>query len=81
MVAVRRRAQRLGEQRAPVHREGQLAALGHIYDPLDADDVADIEVEDAVVGLLPERVVADDDLDRARHVAQIEERGLAVPAP
>ena len=80
VVLVRRRAQRLGEQRALDHRERELAALGDVHAAVDADDVADVEVEDAVVGLLAERVHAHDDLDRAGQVAQVEERRLAVPA-
>ena len=62
-------------------RERELAALGHVDAALDPDDVADVEAEDAVVGLLPERVHAHDDLDRAGQVAQVQERRLAVPAP
>ena len=80
VVLVRRRAQRLGQQRALLHRQRELAALGHVHAPFDADDVADVEAQDAVVVLLPERVDAHDHLDRARQVAHVEERRLAVPA-
>ena len=48
--------------------------------PSIADDVADVEAEDAVVGLLAERVHAHDHLDRAGQVAHVEEGRLAVPA-
>ena len=61
--------------------ERQLSALGDVDEAVDADDVADVEAEDAVVGLLPERVHAHDDLDRAGQVAHVQERRLAVPAP
>ena len=81
VVLVRRRAQRLGQQRALLHGERQLPALGHVHAADDADDVADVEAEDAVVGLLAEGVDAHDDLDRAGQVAHVQERGLAVPAP
>src|SRR6185312_5585504 len=74
VVLVRRRAQRLRQQRHLGSLERELAALGDVDAPLDRDDVADVEVEDPVVGLLAERVDPDDDLDRGREVAQIEER-------
>jgi hypothetical protein len=63
VVLVRRRTQRLGQQRALDSLECELAALGHVHAPFDRDDVADVEVEDSVVGLLPERVDPQHDLD------------------
>jgi hypothetical protein len=69
VVLVRRRAQRLGQQRALDSLERELAALGHVHAPFNRDDVADVEVEDSVVGLLAERVDAQHDLDRTRQVA------------
>ena len=80
-MTVGRWAQCLGEQRALVDRERQLPALGHVDEALDADDVADVEVHDAVEPLLPERAGAHDELDLTRQVAQVQERRLAVPAP
>ena len=58
----------------------QLPALGLVDEALHADDVADVEVHDAVVGALAEVVQAYDDLDRAGQVAQVQERGLGVLA-
>ncbi len=81
VVLVRRRAKRLGQQRALDHGERELPALGDVHAALDTHDVADVEAQDAVVGLLPERVHAHDHLDRAGQVAHVEERRLAVPAP
>ena len=81
VVLVGGRAERLGQQRALDHRERELAALGDVHAALDPDDVADVQVQDAVVGLLPEGVNADDRLDRPGQVAHVQERRLAVSAP
>ncbi len=80
VALVGRWAQRLGEQRALVHAERRLSALGHIQVTPCFHDVADVEVEDVLVGLLPKRVVVDVQLDLPAEVAQVEECRLAVSA-
>src|SRR5262249_61457133 len=72
VVLVRRRAQRLGQQRAAVYRQRELPPLGHVDEALYADDVADVEAHHAVVLVLAERILAGDQLNRSRQVAQAE---------
>src|SRR5262249_45963424 len=67
--------------RALAERERELPIFGHIHASLDGHDVTDIEVEDAIVSLLPERVYPDHSLDRTGKVADVQERGLSVPPP
>ena len=78
---VRRGAQALGEQAPAVDRERELAAaIGRQRGPLDADDVADVEVDQQLVGLRAEQILAGVELDLAAAVAEVEEAGLAVAA-
>ncbi len=78
---VGRRAQALGEQAPAVDRQRELAAApGRQRRPLDADDVAEVEVDQQLVGLLAEQVLAGVQLDLAAAVAEVEEAGLAVAA-
>ena len=81
VVTVRRRAQRLGQQRALDHAERELPALGDVHVAVDADDVADVEAQHVLVGLLAHRLLARDELHRAGLVAHVEERRLRVIAP
>ncbi len=81
VVLVGRRAQSLGEQRAAQHGKRELPALGDVHAADDPDDVPDVEAEDALVGVLAERVDAHDRLDLTRQVAHVQERGLAVAPP
>ena len=79
---VGRRAQALREQPPVVDRQRQLtAAPGRHRRALDADDVADVEVDEQRVGLRPEQVLARVQLDLAAAVAEIDERVLTVSAP
>ena len=65
-----------------VDRQRELAAApGRQRRALDADDVAEVELDQQLVGLLAEQVLASVQLDLAGGVAQVEEAGLAVPAP
>ena len=80
VVAVGRGPQRLGQHRARAHRQRQLPALRHVHDARDRHDVADVEVEQRVVGLPAERLQTRHDLHRTRLVAHVEERRLRVPA-
>jgi hypothetical protein len=77
---VGRVAQRLGEQHALADAERKLAPLGHVEVALHTDHVADVEILDALVGLLAEVVEAGVGLDRAGEVADVEEGRLAVDA-
>ena len=78
---VGRRPQALGEQAPAVDRQRELAAApGRHRGALDADDVAEVEVDQQLVGLGPEQVLARVQLDLAAAVAEVEEAGLAVAA-
>jgi hypothetical protein len=80
VVLVRRRAQRLREQRDRLGADRELAAARHVQMALGADDVADVEVERAPVGGLAEVVLAQVELDRRGPFAELQERRPAVPA-
>ena len=80
VVLVGRRAQRLGQQREAVELERQLAAAGAEHGPVGADQVAEVEVEQARHRLLAEHVDARLQLDPARAVDHVEERRLALAA-
>ena len=78
---VGRRPQALGQQAPVVDRQRELAAAaGRHRRPLDADDVAEVEVDQQLEGLLAEQVLAGVQLDLAAAVAEVEEAGLAVAA-
>ena len=79
MELLRRRAQALGKQLPGRPRGRQLAAPRGEDRALDPDDVAEVEPEQALVGVA-ELVDASLDLDLAGAVLQVEEGGLAVPA-
>ena len=76
---LRRRAQGLREQLPGLGPDRELAAPGCEHGPLDADDVPDVQREQALVGIA-ELIDARLDLDLAGAVAQVEEGGLAVLA-
>ena len=61
-------------------RTRQLAAPGAERSALDADDVAEVELDQRLVGVA-EHVLARVQLDPAGAVGEVEERGLAVAAP
>jgi hypothetical protein len=64
-----------------VDRQRELAAAaGRHRRPLGPDDVAEVEVDEQVVGLLAENVPARVQLDLVAAVADVEEAGLAVAA-
>ncbi len=64
-----------------VDRQRELAAApGRHRRPLGADDVAEVEVDQQLVGLVAEQVLAGVQLDLAAAVAEVEEAGLAVAA-
>ena len=78
VVLVGRRAQALGEQGPRVEAQRQLAALGGEDDPLGADDVAQVEPDQALERLGAEEVLASVELEPARAVDEVDERRLAV---
>ncbi len=75
-----RGAQRLCKERALVHAQRELPALGHIHAAARFHDVTDVQIEHPFVGVLSERVLAHAKLDLAGGVAEVHERRLAVPA-
>src|SRR5262249_20258962 len=64
-----------------VRPDRELAALGGEHRPLDADDVADVEREQALVGVVAELVDPGLYLELAGAVLEVEEGRLAVTAP
>ena len=80
VVLVGRRAQRLGEQREVVELERELAAARAEDGAVGAEQVAEVEVEQARHPLLAEHVDARVQLHPARAVDEVEERGLALAA-
>jgi hypothetical protein len=79
---VGRRAQALGQQPPVVDRQRELAAApGRQRRPLDADEVAKVEVDKQLERLLAELVGSGVELNLASAVAQVEKGGLAVAAP
>ena len=80
MELLRRRAQRLRQQRPAGHGQRQLAAARLEGRAVDADQVAEVERHEAVEGLLAERVAARMELEAAGAVDQVEEGGAAMAA-
>src|SRR6188472_3826830 len=77
----RRRPQALGQQTPAVDRQRELAAAaGRHRRPLGADDVAEVEGDQELVGLVAEHVLTGVELDLVAAVAKVEEAGLAVAA-
>ena len=81
VMLVRRRPQRLGQQREAGDPQRQLAAPGHERGAVDADQVAEVERHQPVHHLGPEHVGARLELDPARAVLQVQERHLALTPP
>ena len=81
VVLLRRRAQRLGQQRPVLDLERQLAAAGAEDGAVDADQVAEVERDEPVERLLAEHVRARLQLDAPDAVDEVEERHLALAAP
>ena len=81
VVLLRRRAQRLREQRPVVELQRQLTAAGAEHGPVRPDQVTEIERDEPVERLLAEHVRARVQLHPARPVDEVEERRLALAAP
>ena len=77
---VGRRAQALGQQLEALHTQRQLAAARAEGHAVDADDVAEVEVEQARHRLLAEHVGAGLQLYAPRAVVEVEEGHLALAA-
>ena len=80
VVLLRRRAQRLGQQRPVVDLHRQLAPAGLEDGAVGADQVAEVERDQPVQRLLAEHIGARVQLDAPGAVDQIEERHLALAA-
>ena len=80
VVLVGRRPQALGEHREAVDAQRQLAALAAEDGAVDPDEVAEVELEQALHPLLAEHVDARLELDPAGAVDEVEERHLALAA-
>ena len=81
VMLVGRRAQRLGEDLKAVDAQRQLAAAAAQHRAVDADQIAEVERAQSREGLLAEHVDARVQLDLARAVDEVEERGLARAPP
>jgi hypothetical protein len=81
VVLVRRRAQRLGEHGDPLRAQGQLPATGAEDHAVDPDQVAEVQLEQAVHRLLPQHVAAGLQLQAPRAVVEVQEGHLPLPAP
>ena len=76
-MLVGRRAQRLAEQLEVVHAQRELAAARAQRGAVDAEQVAEVEREQALEALLAEHVHARVQLDLAAAVDEVQERRLA----
>jgi hypothetical protein len=77
---VGRRAQALGQQLEALDAQRELAALGAEGEPVDAHDVAEVEVEEPRHRLLAEDVDLGLQLEAARPVVEVQEGHLALAA-
>ena len=80
VVLLGRRAQRLGQQLVALELERELAAAGAEDRAVGADQVAEVEREQALERLLAEHVDARVQLHPAGAVDEVEERRLALAA-
>ena len=80
VVLLRRRAQRLRQQRPVVDAERELAAAGRERGAVDADQVAEVEAQQPLHRLGAEHVGARLQLDAPAAVDEVEERHLPLPA-
>src|SRR3954451_11481805 len=81
VVLLGRGTQRLGQQRVVVEPQRQLAAAAAEDRAVGADQVAEVEGEQARELLVPEHVHARVELQPARPVDEVEERRLALAPP
>src|SRR2546427_2168003 len=78
LLAERQRAERLGQERQPVHAQRDLARLRLEERPLDAHHVTQVEQLHHLVRLHAQRVELDVQLDPPAVVLEVGEGGLAV---
>ena len=81
VVLLGRWAQRLREHAEVLHAQRQLAAAGAQHAALCADQIAEVEAEQALERLLAEVVDARHQLDAPGAIDDVEERRLALLAP
>src|SRR5438876_7848933 len=80
LLAERQRAERLRQQRQPLHADGDLARLRLEQRTLDADQVAEGKQAEQLVRVGTELVLLEVELDPARLIGEVRERRLAVGA-
>ena len=81
MVLLGRRTQRLGQQHECLDPQRQLAASRDERDPVDPDQIAEVEVEQSRHPVGAEVVDARLELDPPGTVDQVQERHFALAAP
>src|SRR4051794_4825624 len=81
VVLLGRRAQRLGQQRVALELERQLAAAAPEDGAVGAEEVAEIEGDQALQRRLPQHVDAPVQLQPARAVDEVEDPRPPLPAP
>src|SRR5581483_1719060 len=81
VVLLGRGSERLGQQLVGLHSERELAAPGHERDPVDPDQVPQIEPEQPVHSVGAQLVDPGLELDPTRAVDQVQEGHLALAAP
>ena len=80
VMLVGRRPERLGQQGEAVERERQLAAACAEERAVGADQVAQVEAQQAIHRVLAQHIHARVELQPARAVDEVQERRLALPA-
>ena len=81
MVLLGRRPQRLGQQHERLDPQRQLAAARDERDPVDPDQIAEVEVQQSRHPVVAEVVDPRLQLDPPGAVDQVQERHLALAAP
>ena len=81
VVLLGRRPQRLREQRPVLELDRELAATRPEDRAVGAEQIAEVERDEAVQGLLPQDIGPRVQLDTAGPVDEIQERGTPLPPP
>ena len=81
VVLVRRRPQALRQERPALEAKRQLAPLGREDGALGADDVTQVEADQALERLRAEQVLARMELKLSRAIHEVDERGPAMAPP
>ena len=80
MELLGQRTNGLGKKREATRRHGELAALGANHNALDAHDIAQVKLAQALPVILVHIIDTAEELDIARRVAQHDEHNLALTA-